>query len=108
MSKEQSESLVIATYTREQALEDGVLVEIFTDVWFFLTGGRPILATAAISADYSLGTLAAIWDQFVDWRRDVMPTLPEEDQLFKTEINEKTIWVLEDGQAFTILYPSDY
>ena len=34
--------------------------------------------------------------------------LPEEDRLFSTTINRETVWVIEDGAAFTLMYPSDY
>jgi len=37
-----------------------------------------------------------------------MPTLPLEDQMFVTEMNSKKVWLIEDGQAFTILFPEDY
>jgi hypothetical protein len=34
--------------------------------------------------------------------------LPEEEQMFVTEIDGKNVWVIEDQQAITILYPEDY
>src|SRR5207245_8393324 len=37
---------VISTYTLQQAIEDGVLVEIFKNRWKTLSGGKPIVATA--------------------------------------------------------------
>jgi len=37
-----------------------------------------------------------------------MPTLPEADQLFSTTMDGEKVWLLEDGQAFTMLYPEDY
>jgi len=37
-----------------------------------------------------------------------MPTLPEAEQLFSTTMNDKKVWVIEDGAAFTILFPEDY
>jgi len=37
-----------------------------------------------------------------------MSTLPEEEQMFVTKVNDESIWVIEDGQAFTLLYPEDY
>jgi len=37
-----------------------------------------------------------------------MATLPEEDQLFSTTMNGEKVWLLEDGAAFTMLYPEDY
>ena len=34
--------------------------------------------------------------------------LPEEDRLFSTTMNRETVWVIEDGAAFTLMYLSDY
>jgi len=99
---------VIYEYTLAQAIADGVLTEVFKSRWLMLSGGKPIVATAAVFADISLAGLIEIWNEYVSWRKFVEPTLREEDRLFKTEMNSKTVWVMEDGQAFTILYPEDY
>jgi hypothetical protein len=93
---------VISAYPLEQAIEDGILTEVLK------TGGKPVVATAAISEEFSLGEILEIWHQYIHWRQKVLPTLPEEEQLFVTQRHDKKIWVLEDGVAFTILYPSDY
>jgi hypothetical protein len=37
---------VITIYSLKQAIEDGVLVEIFKNRWGELSGGKPIVATA--------------------------------------------------------------
>jgi hypothetical protein len=34
--------------------------------------------------------------------------LPEEEQLFHTSMNGQNVWVIEDGTAFTLMYPEDY
>jgi hypothetical protein len=49
-----------------------------------------------------------IWNGYVVWRKEVMPTLPEEKRMFTTQMNSETVWVIEDGAAFTLLYPEDY
>jgi hypothetical protein len=100
--------VVIVGYTLKQAIADGVLVEIFKNRWKDLSGGKPIVATDHIFREISLAGLVEIWNEFVEWRNHVMPALPEEDQLFHTGMNGKTVWVIEDGQAFTVLYPEDY
>ena len=99
---------VIYAYTLQQAIEDGVLIEVFKNRWDELTGGKPLVATVAVHSEFSLAALQEIWNEYVVWRKQVMPTLPEEEQLFKTTMNSQTVWVLEDGQAFTILFPEDY
>jgi hypothetical protein len=99
---------VISTYTLQQAIEDGVLVEIFKNRWKELSSGKPIVATDHIFNEISLAGLLEIWNEFVNWRKRFMPTLQEEDRLFQTKMNEKKVWVMEDGAAFTLMYPEDY
>jgi hypothetical protein len=99
---------VIVTYTLEQAIEDGVLVEIFKNRWKTLSGGKPIVATAHLFNEVSLAGMLEIWNAFVQWKKAVEPTLPEEERIFKTTMNSETVWVIEDGQAFTLMYPEDY
>lgn len=99
---------VISRYPLKQAIEDGVLVEIFTNRWPELSGGKPIVATAALFHDISLAGLMEIWNEFGQWHKQVMPTLPEAERLFHTTMNGKTVWVIADETAFTLMYPEDY
>jgi len=99
---------VISVYSLEQAIEDGVLVEVFKNRWQELSHGKPIVATAHLFNAVSLAALQEIWNEYVDWRKNVCATLPEEDQLFSTTMNGEKVWLLEDGAAFTMLYPEDY
>ena len=99
---------VISTYTLQQAIEDGVLVEIFKNRWKTLSSGKPIVATAHLFNAVSLAGLLEIWNAYVAWRKHTEPTLPEEERLFTTTMNNHKVWVLEDGKAFTLLYPEDY
>jgi hypothetical protein len=99
---------VISRYTLDQAIEDGVLVEIFISQWKELSGGKPIIATAHLFNAISLAGLMEIWNEFVQWQKQVMPTLPEAEPLFHTTMNGETVWVIEDGAAFTLMYPDDY
>jgi hypothetical protein len=99
---------VISTYTLQQAIEDGGLVEIFKNRWKTLSGGKPIVATAHLFNEVSLAGLLEIWNEYVAWRKHTEPTLPEEERLFTSTMNDHKVWVLEDGEAFTLLYPEDY
>ena len=99
---------VISTYTLKQAISDGVLVEIFKNRWNELSGGKSIVATSHLFGEVSLAGLAEVWNKYALWRSEVMPTLPEEEQLFATTMNGETVWVIEDGAAFTLMYPDDY
>jgi len=99
---------IIYSYTLEQAIADGELVEVFKNRWQQLSSGKPIIATAHLFNEVSLAALLEIWNEYVSWRKTVMPTLPEEEQMFATTMNGHKVWLIEDGQAFTLLYPEDY
>jgi len=99
---------VIYEYTLEQAIADGVLIELFKNRWKDLSSGKPIVVTDRLFGEVSLAGLQEIWNEHVSWRTNVMPGLPEEEQQFRTKMNLKTVWVVEDDQAFTLLYPEDY
>jgi hypothetical protein len=103
-----SKDTLLFEYTLQQAIADGVLVEVFKNRWQELSQGKPIVATVHLFNEVSLAALREIWNEFAHWQRNIMPTLPEEDQMFVTTMNGKKIWLLEDGQAFTMMYPEDY
>ncbi len=100
--------VVISSYTLEQALADEVVHTFAREQWHTLSGGKPIVMTDAIYRKVYINELVRIWNAFVTWRCEVMPTLPEEEQLFVATFQGEPIWVIEDGAAFTIMYPSDY
>lgn len=99
---------VIASYSLQQAIADGVLIEIFKNRWGKLSGGKPIVATAHLFDEVSLAALLEMWNAFVDWKKHVEPGLPEEERLFQTSINGKKVWVIEDEEAYTLMYPDGY
>jgi hypothetical protein len=99
---------IISVYSLEDAIEDGVLVEVFKESWKDLSSGKPIVATSAIHSEFTLAAIREIWNEYVVWRKNVMPTLPVEDQMFSTTMNSQKVWLIEDGAAFTILFPEDY
>jgi hypothetical protein len=49
-----------------------------------------------------------IWNEFVQWRKTVMPTLPKAERLFHTTMNGEKVWVIEDDAAYTLMYPDNY
>lgn len=95
-------------YTLDQAVGDGALVEVFKNRWPQITGGKPLMATSAMHQEYSLAAIRDIWNEYVEWRKYVAPGLAEEDRMFVTHMNGRAIWVMEDGTAFTVLFPEDY
>ena len=100
--------MVIIGYTLQRAIADGVLVELFKNRWGELSGGKPIVATSHLVSSVSLAGLREIWNEYVEWKKNVMPTLPEEERMFVTSMNSEKVWVIEDGWAYTLLYPDDY
>jgi hypothetical protein len=90
--------VIIATYPLDQAIKDDVLVEIFKNRWHELSGGKPIVATRYLFNEISLAGLMEIWNEFVTWQQQTRPTLREEQQLFATTMNSKTVWVMNQSQ----------
>ena len=88
---------VISVYTLQQAIEDGILVEVFKNRWQVLSGGKPIVATSHLFNEVSEAApeaaLFEIWNEYVDWR-NLPPMLPEEEQIYVTEMDGKKIWVI--------------
>lgn len=99
---------IVYGYGLAQAIDDGVLVECFPQRWAQLSGGKSIVVTARVAAELSQAALMEIWNGYVTWCQNDKSTLPEEEQLYATTINGHKVWVIEDGQALTILYPEDY
>jgi hypothetical protein len=102
------EATVNSEYSLEQAIADGVLVEVFQDRWKDFSSGKPIVATSHLFNDISPADLMEIWNRFTYWKTHIMPNLPEEDQLFSITMNGDKVWVIEDGLAITMMYPEDY
>jgi hypothetical protein len=99
---------ILSRYPLDQAIKDGLLVEIFQNRWPELSNGKPIVATAHIFHEISLAGLMEVWNEFVQWRKTIMPTLPEAERLFHTTMNGETVRVIEDAAAYTLMYPEDY
>ena len=99
---------VIFSYSLEQAIADGVLVEVFKNRWNELSGGKPIIATEHLFGEVSLAGLMEIWNEYVSWRKNITATQLEEEPVFVTSMNGEKIWLIEDGAAFTMMYPEDY
>ncbi|MFC1495970.1 hypothetical protein ACFL52_00985 [Candidatus Margulisiibacteriota bacterium] len=95
---------IIFSYTLQDAIDDGVLAEVLKHRWPELTGGKPLVASAKIMNQISLAGIIEIWNEFVRWRE----TNPEDKTFYKTKMNEQEVWLIEDGQALTVMYPSDY
>ena len=93
---------IISKYTRQQAVDDGVLVELLE--W----KRKPVMATARIAGDLNKKEMLEIWKTFRYWKLKEEQLLPEEDRSFYMRVNGRKVWVVEDAESYTIMYPSDY
>jgi len=103
---------VISVYSLDQAIEDGIVVKVFDEQTETFVSkyvdGKPIVATAHLFGEVKPYQLRDLWNKFIVWRQDIMPTLPEEDRMFVTEINGNKVWVDETDWQITMMYPEDY
>lgn len=94
---------VIFEYTRDEAIQDGVLHPLGR------VNGKPLIGTAGTVAELPDEERQRLFADFLLWQRDVEPTLPEEERMFTaTASNGKRVWVIDDGSAVTLLYPEEY
>ncbi len=94
---------VIFEYTLGEAIDDGVL---YPQGW---AQGKPLIATAGTMEDLADDERQRLFADFLHWQRDVEPTLPEQDRMFVAiASNQEKVWVIDDGAAITLLYPSEY
>ena len=102
----------LSIYSRKQAIDDGVLVPVFdayiTKQLIKFTNGKQILASSHLANDVKAYGLRDIWNRFAVWKQDIEAGLPEEEKLYRTSVNEKTVLVIEDDEAITLIYGSDY
>jgi hypothetical protein len=93
---------IISKYTSSQAIDDGLIIEVLR--W----NGYPVMATTHVYEDLGVEELIKIWRKFLYWKDKEEQLVPEEDRLFYTPVNGKKVWVIEDTDSFTIMYPEDY
>ena len=94
---------VIFEYTLTEAIDDGVLYPLG---W---AEGKPLIGTARTVEDLSSEERQRLFADFLEWQKRVEPTLAEEDRMFvRTASSNQNVWVIDDGAAITLLYPSEY
>jgi len=94
---------VIFAYTLAEAIDDGVLQQLG---W---VQGKPLIGTAAIVEDVPAQEREGLFRDVLRWQVETEPGLAEEDRMFvATASTGETVWVIDDGAAMTLLYPSDY
>ena len=97
---------IISSYSLNQAIEDGTLFKL-CDIRFGIVI-KPLITTTHLLREIGREKIMKVWDEYVAWRINVMPRLKEEDQMFVTHVDDKKVWLIEDGAAFTAMYPEDY
>jgi hypothetical protein len=94
---------VIFEYPLDQAIADGVLCRLG---W---VNGKPLIGTAGIVEDVPNEERQRLFAEFFRWQKEIEPTLNDEDRMFEAlASNGENVWVIDDGAAITLLYPSDY
>ncbi len=100
---EHEQENVIFAYTLAEAIDDGVLQQLG---W---AAGKPLMGTAAIVEEVTAREREGLFRDFLRWQQETEPGLAEEDRMFvATASTGETVWVIDDGAAITLLYPSDY
>jgi hypothetical protein len=99
---------VLTIYSLREAVADGAVIELFKDEWDQLSRGKAIAATINVYEDERFEDLVRIWNDFVFWRKFVMPKLPERERLFSTQIDYRYVWVIDYKVFFMMMYPEDY
>lgn len=91
-----------------EAIEDGVLVEIFKNRWNDLSGGKSIVASMNLFDGVKHAGLRKILDEFVEWKTQQSFQRTDKEKRFATKVNGLPVWVIEDDIAVTLMYPEDY
>jgi hypothetical protein len=79
-----------------------------TKIDLLTEGDKPIVVTLGVAEKLGLFTAVELWQDYLVWKEKVLPTLPEEDQLFTKKVNGYKVWVIEDSSAITVLFPEEY
>lgn len=99
---------VVHSYTLSDAINDGVLVPLFLDEGKYPADGKHVVATSNLLDAIGVEATLKVWDEFQVWKRDVMPTLPEEDQLYAPVVGEHELFIIEDSVSYCIMLRTDY
>ena len=97
---------IISSWPLSRAIEDELIVKLCDIRWGIEI--KSLVATSHLLAEIDRDKVMKVWDEYVIWRQTIMPKLKEEDQMFVTKIDGKKVWVIEDGAAFTAMFPEDY
>lgn len=100
---------VISTYTAKQAVEDGILVELGR------CGDLPVYATTNCFFRAGLDNPLQRRGVILEAIHELKKPDPEDDGYRKLRVLHKGIaadyeclWVIQDGQGITIMFPEDY
>jgi hypothetical protein len=97
---------IISKYPLSQAIEDEVLIKLCDIRWGVEI--KPFVVTSHLLGGIGRDKVMKVWDEYVKWRQEVMPKLKEEDQMFVTKVDGEKVWIIENGTAFTAMFPEDY
>ncbi len=120
---EQSDDCVISRYTREQAIEDGVLADITqqaretgialpTAITDHLHQVLVDIPETSVGQDYRGRLHDVLWMTFLKLKRLQANRISAEDFPAEVEViidgSKHKLWIVVDGDGLTIMYPEDY
>ena len=100
--------VVIHSYGIPEAVADGILTPLFLDQGKYPEDGKQVIATTHLLDSIGVEATLKVWDDFQVWKRNVMPTLPEEDRLYAPTVDGFELFVIEDAVAYTLMLREDY
>jgi len=95
---------VISTYTQDQAIEDGILVEVGK-----LTSGQRVVFTSNLFESGGYIDLEKRLNLIERGLSMLRKSDPEDTDYMRLRVIEKSrIWVIADGNGLTFMRPKDY
>jgi len=94
---------IISTYTQNQAIDDGYLYKVAD-----LSNGKTFVITVGIKQLLDDKEVMEVYKEFWDWKINVEHTLAEADRMFVTHKKEEKLWMVEDGNGYTLMLPEEY
>lgn len=94
---------VISSYSQGQAIDDGYLYKIAD-----LSNGKTFVVTVGVKKDFDNYEAMEVYKEFWDWKIKVEPKLDEADRMFVVFKKEIKLWMVEDGNGYTLMLPEEY
>lgn len=94
---------IISSYTQMQAIDDGYLYKVAD-----LSNGKTFVITVGIKELLNEYEVMEVYKEFWAWKINEEWKLPEAEKMFVTYKKETKIWMVEDGNGYTLMLPEEY